>query len=272
MKNRGVQKRSHGLRTFILFGLIVLAIITIALLYRSFAIIKESKFDSQHRFTVMLEDNKNAYALISFEPVTNSISLLRLSKNLNLPKDNANKFLGIIPNATIKTQSRIEIDRPLRPILQKFIFKKNIVSSDLTIFDLFQIWYFSYKIPQKTISVEEISRSSDPDDINKSISKFFSDSEFSKENISIQIINASGASGLGGRLERVISNLGGNVVSVRTSVRTQQKSSIQYYGEDSYTLKTIKSILPFDNKRLTRQPIAQIIITVGVDMSSTNLF
>jgi len=66
--------------------------------------------------------------------------------------------------------------------------------------------------------------------------------------------------------------MGANVVEVSTSHVSQPKSKIQYYGERTYTLEHLENFLDFPSTKLTRQPIANIVIILGEDSRNTTKF
>ncbi|MBU3978912.1 LytR C-terminal domain-containing protein, partial [Patescibacteria group bacterium] len=135
-----------------------------------------------------------------------------------------------------------------------------------------RLYLYAKKVPVSSIIVEEASISDDVRDFNKDASLLLTDNVASAENISVQIINAAGQSGLGGRLERVILNFGGNVVSVKTALVIEPISKIQYYGQETYTLNKLERYLSIKKERLDKEDIARIVITIGEDIKNTLLF
>jgi len=94
-------------------------------------------------------------------------------------------------------------------------------------------------------------------------SNLLTDNEISNENVTIQVINATDIPGLGGNVAQILSLMGANIVEVSTALNAQDNSKIQYYGGQTYTLQKIAGLLGFPVSKLSTQPIANIVITLG---------
>lgn len=273
MREKNAAKKSHSLRMLVIYGAFVFALILLSFGIRLFSLIEQSKFDGQHRFTLVIgEDGSRVYGLISFEPMTSSLSLLTFPRNSKLSFSNFNREFGVIPDGYIKARYNLTLIDAIPSILQSFLFHQNNISTNVNFYDLCRLYLYANKVPVSSVKVEEISISSDERDFNKDASFLLVDSAMSAEGVSVQIINAAGQSGLGGRLERVISNLGGNVVSVKTALVTEPISKIKYYGQETYTLQKLERLLPIKREVLNKEDIAKIVIIIGEDNKDTLLF
>lgn len=272
MKKKKVTERSSGLRTLVIYGAFVLALILLSLSVRLFYLIKQSIFDGQHRFTIVIGEEKQVLGLISFEPINSSLSLLTFSRNSNLSFSNFNRKFGVIPDGYIKTRYDTNLKDNIPSILQSFLIKESAISTKINFYDLLRLYLYSNKVPAGSIVVEEVPLSSDERYFDKNASILLADSAISAENVSVQIVNAAGQSGLGSRLERVITNLGGNVVSVKTAMTVEPVSKIMYYGSETYTLKKLERLLPIKTEVLDKEDIASIVIIIGEDYKDTSLF
>ena len=133
---------------------------------------------------------------------------------------------------------------------------------NLTFFDILRLTIAAHRTTQDD---EQIVIKGNQYNNDNNLKSLFVDDEISLENISIQVINASSISGLGKRLETDLSRLGANVISVNTSQKKVATSSIQYFGEKTYTSKKLENILKFVTKKLTEKQIADIVIVIGED-------
>ena len=260
------------MKMLVIYGLIVFFLVLVSLLFRVFSIIKESKFDGQHRFTLAVGEGEKAFGLLSFEPETASISLLTFSNGSSMSFSELNRQVGIIPDGYIKTRYPLDLHGAIPSLLWSFIFNSNSLTKNVTIYDLMRFYFFASKIPVSSISIQELAVSADAGVFNKEVALLFTDTSLSRENISIQIVNASGKPGLGSRLERVIANMGGNVVSVKTAMTSEMISKIEYNGQETYTLRKLNSLLSIRSEALKGQAIAEIVILLGKDMSDMSLF
>lgn len=272
MRKKKAKKKSNSFKMLVLYGAIVFCLILVSLTIRVFSLIKESKFDGQHRFTLAIGGEKQLFGLISFEPVTSSLSLLTFSRDSNLSFSNFNSKMGVVPDGYIKTRYNLAKGETIPSILQSFIIQLNAISTNINFYDLLRLYLYANKLPNSTVIVEELSLSSDPRVINKTLSFLLADSVIAAENVSVQIVNAAGESGLGGRLERVITNLGGNVVFVKTALAHEPVSKIKYYGNETYTLQKLERLLNKKSEILDREAIAKIVIIIGEDSKDTLLF
>jgi hypothetical protein len=260
------------MKMLVLYGLIVFFLVLVSFVFRAYSIIQTSKFDGQHRFTLVVGEMTQAYGLISFEPETASVSLMTFSNGSSIPFSELNKKIGIIPDGYIKASYPLDLHGTIPSVLRSFIFHNNSIIKNVSIYDLMRFYFFASRTPASTISTQELSVSSDTGVFNREVSLLFTDTSFSQENKSIQIINAAGQSGLGSRLERVIANIGGNVVSVKTSVTPEVTSRLQYNGRETYTLGKLHSFLSIRKEVLKGPAVADIVIVLGKDVKDTSLF
>ncbi len=252
---------------------LVLSLIITAFIFRAISVINNSNFDGENRFTVAMAHEGKLKGIISFEPSTSSLSILKIRPDFLIQVDKMNARLGLIPDGYIMSDSLPDLDDPVPAVIQSVFWQLHTSKKNITAYDMFQIWLYSTKIPSSTINIREIGKNVSRSDIDKNIALLFPDEKIASENLSLQIINAAGVTGLGARLERVLTNMGGNIVSIQTAPETSAVSKISYYDqEDSYTLNKIAKLLQFKLEKLPKQGIANIVITVGEDNKKTNIF
>ena len=272
MREKKDTKKSRSLRTLVIYGAFVFVLILLSFTVRVFYLIEQSKFDGQHRFTLVIGQEKQVLGLISFEPVTSSLSLLIFPRNINLSFSSLNRKFGVIPDGYIKSRNNLSLKDTIPSMLQSFLFHPNEISTNINLYDLSRLYLYANKVPVGSVKVGDVSISSDDRDFNKDASLLLTDNAISTENVSVQIVNAAGQSGLGSRLERVISNLGGNVVSVKTALVIEPVSKIRYYGTETYTLKKLERLLRIKKEAVDKEDIAEIVIIIGEDNKDTSLF
>jgi len=260
------------MKALFVYGLIVVSLILVSLFFRVFSIIKESSFDGQHRFTLVVGEGKKAFGVISFEPQSSSISFLTFSNGSSIPFSEFNRKVGIITDGYIKTNRALDLHDGVSSLLLSFIFNNNSLEKNVTIYDLIRFYWFASTTSVGNISTQEMAVSADSEEFDKKVSLLFRDNFLSQENVSIQIVNASGESGLAGRLERVITNMGGNVVSIKNAMTSEAVSKIQYSGGETYTLGKLQSFLSRHSEVLNGQAMAEIVIILGKDIKNTSLF
>ncbi len=258
-------------RIFIVFCAVVLILILSSFAIKTVFVIKESKFDGTHRFTLVFSQNQKVNEVVSFNPQTTSASILTIKDSTKLTLSTIARTLGIASDAVVTTNNSIPDTTNINAFSSQVLFNTNFRSS-LSLFDKLRLFLLTQKIQSVNVSQENISLPMDMQQLDKVISELFTDATISQENISIEIINGSGVAGIGTRLERILNNMGANVVSVSTSRDIDPDTYIAYYGNESYTLHKLMQIFQMPSEKLTQKSIADIVITIGRDSTNTTLF
>lgn len=273
MKRRKSASRYEGksLKTFFLYAIAVILVISIALAIKLFLVIRVSKFDGQHQFVIAVAEQGNIKEVISFDPTADTTSVLQLQGE-PLSINSFGRTLAILPNATVNFSQNVPLQEDATQPLWQMIIHYNLTKKDFTFYDLGRLYLFSKSVPQVNRQERSLTLPADPDQIDKIISVLFADATIPEENLTVQIINATNTSGLGQRLERVLQDQGANIVAVTTAQSTLAHSTIQYFGDESYTVKKLASLLGFPISQLSSQTIADIVITIGQDQKNTKNF
>lgn len=251
------KEKSKNLKLAAYFGIVIFLIILVSLAFKTFDMIRKSKFDGTNRFTVAVLNTNNA-ELISVSPEEGTIAVLHLSgvnnagdiRGTSLPVDayidtNANENFGI------------------KSFFIKTLFRFNSVKTDLTLIDLARLSVYSSSIDSEKIDEESVSYEDDRK-ISSLGSVLFIDPTISNEKINIQITNSTNVGGLGNKVAKYVTNLGGSVVLVNTSQDIVEKSKI-FYKNESYTLKKMSKALGIPIERRNNSSISDVIIVIGKD-------
>jgi len=267
MTRKKAKVEKHNTKIAILFVIFVCLVILASLIFRVVHVVSQSKFDGNNRFTISISNNKNL-KILSFSPNTRSISVLKLDGNIkNL---NVNKFLGIPIDGFVKA-SFLETNREVASLMSNIIFDYRRVETNLTIVDVFRLFLVSKTTSLHDTSAVVISSSLESVRIDEIVAKLFNDSEIEKEDQTIEIVNATSVIGLGARLGRLITNMGGKVVQVSTD-NLQRNSLILYNGRETYTVRRLSKLLGFKIIQENKQSIANIMIVLGEDSDNSALF
>lgn len=259
MKRKKKKAEGHTLRLAITFFVLVGLLVLGSLVVKLATVVEKSSFDGVHRFTVEFKE-KQSSEVVSFAPDTRSISILKIQDVS--PTLSVGKFLGIPIDAKVKNSRQ---EKNVASNLASLLFSYGKVETTLTPIDILRLWIFSREVPSSSVATKEISSSLDGASIDKISSSRFVDYTLSQENISIQIVNGTGVSGLGNRLARLITNMGGNVVSVETSDGLIKQSKITYQRKKTYTLEKLIKVLGFPSSFAEEKGIADVVLTVGED-------
>lgn len=268
MKRKKRNSEQRSIRLAFLFFIFVVVFIVISLVFRLGILIANSKFDSANRFTVKVVSGKDIM-ILSFAPRSQSIHKLEISR---VPKRlNINKFLAIPIDGTIEVSFDTK-ERKMSELMKSFLLNYGSLKTDINIIDILRLYLFEDTVPKHYVLEEMISTSLSSREIDKIIARLFKDEVIGRENAIIEVVNTTNVVGLGARLARLVSNMGGNVGIVKSSDKTKKKSTISYFGKKNYTVEKLEKILGYSTNQMTTKTIADIVILIGMDSIGTETF
>lgn len=272
MKKKISKKDDRSIKTFFLYALIVLFFIFASLTIKTVSLLRQSKYDGRH-FVLSINRGEKVEKIVGFSPSDGAGQASLVSnldiKDSELTSSTLGQELGLIPDANLTIASDAPANLDTASILTKTLWNPQSAGSDLTFIDKARLILFS---KNANVTAQEIRLPAPSNKINEIIKTQFSNDDISSENVTVQIINATEISGLGQRMERIVLNMGGNVVAVSTSRNRTPTSQIQYFGEITYTLKKFEKLFNFPIKKETKKPIADIVIIIGEDSQDTLIF
>lgn len=266
MKKRKASQRSSNLKLAVAFFAFVFSVILTSFLIRGAMMVKESIYDGSGRFTLKVSDGKNAQ-LISFSKTSSSISILTIegqSKNANIG------HLLSIPIDGFLEASFFSQKHKVPSLLSQALLHQRSVKTNLTVLDLLRLFLFSRSVSPVSIQKKSVDVRLSSLEIDKAIGRLFTDELIEKEKNIIEIVNGTEVGGLGNRLARLVTNMGGDVVIVKTADAPQNTSFIAYTANKSYTVERLSRVLRFKAlKKTEEKTLADITITVGKDKLSS---
>lgn len=271
MKKSSAGNESRGLKTFYLYTLTVIFVICIALVIKGFFIYQQSKFDPSHDFIIAVGEPKDIRDIIAFHPEVPSIAILQL-QDKSISFNSLAKDYGIATDGYIFLPEDQAISTDITAFMWESVLYTGNWQSNLTAIDKIRLMLLAKSVVTNNKSVNQISLNSQAPDIGTIISTALTDQDISSENITIQVINATNVTGLAQRLGRVLTNLGADVVDVSSAQNNQAKSTITYFGSDSYTLDWLQNFYGVKATKQSKQTIANIVITIGTDKQNTSKF
>ncbi len=267
MKRKKKKDAASNIRLIVAFFVLVLVFIAISLVFKLGIILSKSIYDDSNRFTIKIENGKDL-RIMSFSGRSKLLSLLYIKDVQDI---NINKLLAIPIDASIATSFRIKEDN-ISDLIANLILNYAKLETNLTIIDMAKIYLFTKTVPTNNLSYNSVSLSWDNKAIDKIISELVRDEAIEKENLTIKVVNSTDVDGLGGRLARLISNMGGNVVLIESADKTEPQSTIYYFGEKSYTVEKLEEILGYTSNKLGTRPITDVVLVIGEDGEKTNIF
>ncbi len=248
-KKQNYSSNNLGM-AFLFIGAIVVLIFA-SLVFKIAGVIQNSHFDGAHRFTVLMPKE-----IVSFAPDDKSISVLKFSSNVG------KTFLIPIDG---KVEGEVNLEKDISSKLKNILFHYRSVSTNMTIIDIARLWFFTKSVPSRAVTVKEAVLPLSDAESDKIAAGFFTDSAISLEHAAVAIKNGTEIAGLGNRLARLITNMGGNVLEVSTPDKNVEVSSIEYYGQKGYTVERLSKILGFTVQKAKNQTLSDITITIGKD-------
>lgn len=266
MKRHAAQSTNKSLKTFFFYAGIVLFVILISLALKAYHIVTQSVFDGDNQFVIALAKGSEVKEVLSLDP-QGTVSLLRITGK-PLPVSSLGNTLGVATNTLVQTSDDAEFTKNPTALLTDMLVQPQRFSMSLTVYDNLRLLLLAQKEVHETV----LQLPGKQEAIDSMIQKLFSDNTISDEDMTIQIINASGKPGLAGRLERVLTNKGANVISLKTSYSNIKESTISFYGDMSMTVDILQDLLHFSTSQMNREGVANIIITIGEDANNSISF
>lgn len=268
MKKPRRYKAESNIKLAFLFFAFIFSAVFVSFLIKGILIAKTSIYDGSGRFNLQVSNSKDS-GIISFSKPSGTISILKIdgdSKDINL-----GQLLGIPIDGFLKSSS-LDLDLKVSYILSQSLLKyRSFPETNLTIFDILRLFLFSRSVSKDSVKTQSISPKLSVSKIDKVLYRFFNDEVIEKDADTIEIINGTDVLGLGNRLARVITNMGGDVIVVKTAESTQDLSLISYTKKDN-TVRRLGKFLKFKSARREDKALADITIVIGKDHLSSLSF
>lgn len=276
------ESDTKSLKLVGIFLLFVGALIACSLIVKSVTVVSQSVFDGQHRFTVLFFETKDTFVekpllIASFAPDTQKISLLKVTglkaKSSAIDKT-VTAAIKIPIDAKIKIPSSNEtiVQQSADDLLQSALLHFSSLDSKVTLYDIVRLFLMTKQTPSYNVASKELSLPKQEQLIDTVAASLFADTTFAQENITISIINGTDIPGLGNRLARVITNMGGTVVAVSGTEKEVQHSEMRTKEADSYVATKLQKMLGYPIKKMQKSEISDIVITIGEDKGSAFVY
>ncbi|HSW97937.1 MAG TPA: LytR C-terminal domain-containing protein [Candidatus Saccharimonadales bacterium] len=258
MKKQASQKIKNSTLVAVFFILVFFAVV-ISLIVKTILLVTHSTFDNHHQFILEVKQQNSEEQIIAFSPITNGIAILHI-KGIKNSQD--------MQTLQIPTDAQLFLPHNTADILSSMLFKMLFhceypTCQHLNSVDVLKLYMFTKHIRPNAIETASITLPVSPKDLKTTIPSLFIDDTLYHEALSISVINASGEVGLGNQVSQLLTNIGGNVLSV-TSGDTQEMTTLQsVYGNDNYSIQRLQKILHLQSQKMQKSGISDIIITIG---------
>ncbi len=280
MGQRKKKEKKSNLTVAFIFVAFVVSLLVVSFFIKLGILIKESRFDGEHRFTVAISSDKEQRSqdkpiqILSFSPKDSSVSKLFFAQGI--PLSYTQRFLEVPIDATITlSEGSVASDRELDDVLKSMLVGYKDAKTNLTILDVIRLWWLGRNISSHSQTSQDFDPSPDlPKDIqlDKISQNIFSDEKIASEKLSVSIINGAAVPGFGNRLGRMVNNMGGNAISIKTADNDIEETTLTYFGKKSYTVTKLEEILGVRGKPGKGSDISDIIVTLGRDRANTSSF
>lgn len=254
------KKNKNSLTMAVYFGIGVGLIILISLIIKGIDLFRDSKFDTKHRLSVAIVGE--AYTqVLSISPSEGTMFRMDVKGMVDVDKL---KSLSVPIDAYVRVSPDYKIeDLNIKSEFSKILLKLGKIKTDLSFVDLIRLSIYSggvnsEKTDEEEVKATEISR------INDISSNFFKDPRITSEKVNIQITNTTEIAGLGNKLARYITNLGGVVILVNSSPNSVENSKI-ICSQESDTVKRLSKTLGIPYEKGQGSDLADVIIILGED-------
>lgn len=259
-------EESWGVFAYLGYFLAIVGIcILIALVARFIFVYKKSTFTSDGY--AVLVSSRNPF-IASYEASAKKITYLELKNYRDGDRIKESLALGFPLDGYVKTPVDVSSQNFSKySAMLSFFFRQFQSKFDnTTILDVSKLISSSMSVSKKDVEAKTVIISQDGAEgiTSDEIYSAFKDSDVINEGLSIEVINATSAEGLAGRVGQIIKNTGGNVISVNS--QEGQKTSRLLSTRSSKTLTRISHLLgivPAIVKDLNSQ--ADIRIVLGED-------
>ncbi len=167
----------------------------------------------------------------------------------------------------VKNNSTFSVERNFlneQELLSLLLMPANYKNDHLDNVDILKIYLLTKQISPADRNVNIVPNLTDRPVIQQNTTSNISDPQIFNDNQSVQIINATGADGVGGALATALKNLGYNVVSVGTG--DSKKSAILSDNPTSESVVRLKDYLDFPIFLKSSNSVADITIVLGSDL------
>lgn len=263
MKRRSSEKKENqNLKIALFFFLGVFFLILLSISIKVITIARASIFDGIHQFTIAVQKDTHI-TFLSFAPQANTIALLSVSGGKSIVDVERQVAL---PVDGFLISSDFNQNDSLQHMLFSFVLHYRTTKTNLTVIDILRLLSFARGIGQSAITRQSISAQDDIKTTENAISSRFADQTISQENISLEILNGTDIAGLGNRLARLVTHMGGNVVFVSTTEKEKEQTRITFSGgKIPYTIERLQKVLHTSVSLHGKKELGDAIIVIGKD-------
>lgn len=254
------SKKIKNSTLIVWFFLFVVIVIVISLIVRIIVLISQSKFDNNHQFILEVKEQNKQEEIIAFNPTANTIGLLQIVGVKNI-EDIQSLQIPIDAQFVFPDTAH---PKTLSSLLFTMIFHcGSLECKKVNAIDALKLYLFTKNTHQNAIKTASLSLPGSQLKLDTLIPSLFIDDTLYHEALSISVINDSGEPGLGNKLGKLLTNIGGNVISISAG-DTQRTTTMQsIWSKDKYTIQRMQQVIHINSQKMQKTGISDIIISIG---------
>lgn len=254
------EPKFSNARIAVVFFVFLAFVIGISIVLKVVSVVRAGQFDASKRFTIAISNGHNV-EVMSLSSGLKDIVIFKLNDSVK-PAE-AGRLLEIPVDGFIALNS-LDLNQKVSSLFVKTIFSFSNLKTNLTIIDLAKLAMLARTIPENSVTVKTV-RETSAFDSDKIVGRLVVDTLVEKDRQTIQIINRTDVGGLGNRLAKFVTNMGGNVIIVATGNSPAKKSTISYIDKKTYTVDRLQKVLGYEVRREANNAISDITIAIGGD-------
>ncbi|MBI2613307.1 MAG: LytR C-terminal domain-containing protein [Candidatus Levybacteria bacterium] len=262
------ESRLRNTKIAIIFFVLLAFFVGLSLIFKIVLVVRAGQFDESRRFNLAVSNNKST-EIMSLSGSSKAIAVFKLNRNIGSRE--AGRLLEIPIDGFIESSS-LDLSQKPDSLFLASILNAGTLQTNLTIIDLLKFLLLSKSIPGSAITTKDIAPDLNPLESDKIVGQLVSDELIEKDNQTIQVINGTQVGGLGNRLARLLTNIGGDVIIVATENNQRKQSIILYIDKKTYTVERLQKILGYPAVKEEKNAISDITIIIGEDKVSSGPF
>lgn len=257
------EKRTGNLVYLTYFLIVFFVLASVSLLIKGINLYRNAGFKS-NSFNILVI-NKDA-SIVHLQNRPKTLSIVNLEGEGSRYRDKGRLELSLLLKVPIDGKIKLESGNQENIDKGFFGFSKllKLLSSKrekINEYDLIKLSFLAKKIKKSESFIKNIKNYDDPQ-VEHILPEMFNENDIINDKTSIQIINATGIDGVGGRATEFLRNAGFNVVSVETGKEGSSKI-IYRVGEGNVSFKRLKGIFGFSAEKKEETTIADITVIIG---------
>jgi hypothetical protein len=269
MKKNTSEHKSLRL-AFIFCALVVIAS-SIAMIFKGVAIMKSSIYDSSHRFTLYIQRTPLTGEVLSLDPQTKTLSRVFIVSKALLSSPSTLFGIPIDADVSLEGNTSTTYGSTSGDIFD-LLFKKHSSTPPLTDYDILRLGLLARSISPESTKQVQLALPIDPQTVDTQLDGLFTDQAMIAENKTIAVVNSSGGAGVGGRVERVLTQMGLTVISVTTGREDVKESHVEYRTTPTYTAEKLSKLFHFPLTKMTDEYASDITIIIGENDANSEVF